>query len=157
MAGQEDVASDWTRGNLDLILGRITSLKRWSDFRRGCSGKWCNRCPWQRSKRDTDVTLRDVVWGWAWQCWINDWTQLQTLGSCVPHGTCSRGLLLCCRRAGGSRISLWYLRISTLACIYLLLPLLNAIILKSNIFQRLNFLSLPGKPLGLQKGHCSWG
>jgi len=36
----EEMASSCIRGGLDLILGKISSLKEWSGIGTGCPGRW---------------------------------------------------------------------------------------------------------------------
>jgi len=37
-------------GGSDWTLGKISSLKEWSDIGTGCPGKWWSPCPWRCSK-----------------------------------------------------------------------------------------------------------
>lgn len=95
------MAPGCTRGSLDVILGKTSSLERWSGFTEWAArGSGATTVP-ENVQKDTDLALGDTVWCWGWQCWAQGWTQLQALCSCVPHGRgpggcCSAALLQVC-------------------------------------------------------------
>jgi len=49
------LASSCARGGLDWILGKMSSLKEWSDIGTGCPGKQWIHHPWRCSK---NVSMR---------------------------------------------------------------------------------------------------
>jgi len=45
--GNEETASDWIRGDLDCVSGRIFSWKEWSSTGMSCPGRWWSPHPWR--------------------------------------------------------------------------------------------------------------
>jgi len=62
------MASRCTRGGSDWILGKMSSLKEWSDTGPGCPGQCWSPHPWRGSK---------TVWMWHFGTWFSrhggDW------------------------------------------------------------------------------------
>ena len=52
----EEMLSNFARGDLDWMLGKISLLKGWSSIGTGCSGKWLSHHSW-RYLRGVDVDL----------------------------------------------------------------------------------------------------
>jgi len=65
--GQKEIASNCTRGGLDWILGKISSLNgltHWSRLPREVEENPSLKV----FKRCVDVALGDMVYWWTWQC-----------------------------------------------------------------------------------------
>jgi len=48
--GQDEMVSSYSKAGLDLILGKISSLKGLSITSTGCSGNWLSYQPWRYLK-----------------------------------------------------------------------------------------------------------
>jgi len=62
MIGQQETALNCTRGSLNWVLGKNSSLKRLSSIGTGCPGKRLSHHPWRYLKN---------VWMWLLGTWFS--------------------------------------------------------------------------------------